>query len=103
MPAAGNVGARFIAPACRHTVRWAMYTSCCRKPWPAVPWNSSGRQRTIAAANRRISRALEQRNQTKPMSHNLHLIQRLIRRIHSGPGTGRKPAVPIFLLGEGTQ
>ena len=27
MPAVRDVGARFIAPACRHTVRWAMYTN----------------------------------------------------------------------------
>ncbi len=25
MPVVRDVGARFIAPACRHTVRWAMY------------------------------------------------------------------------------
>ena len=34
MPAVRAVGARFIAPGCRHTVRWAMYTNCCHEPWP---------------------------------------------------------------------
>ena len=34
MPAVRDVGTRFIAPAWRHTVRWAMYTNCCREPWP---------------------------------------------------------------------
>ncbi len=78
MPAVGNVGARFIAPACRHTVRRAMYTSCCRKPWPAVPWNGKQGDKELS----------EQRNdQTKPISHNLPLTQRLTRRIHSGPET----------------
>ena len=33
MPAVKNVGARFIAPACQHTVRWAMYTNCGRGPF----------------------------------------------------------------------
>ena len=33
MPAVRDVGARFIAPACRHAVRWAMCTNCCREPW----------------------------------------------------------------------
>ena len=33
MPAVRDVGARFIAPACRHTVRWAMYANCSREPW----------------------------------------------------------------------
>ena len=27
MPAVRDVRVRFIAPACRHTVRWAMYTT----------------------------------------------------------------------------
>ena len=27
MPAVRDGGARFIAPACRHSVRWAMYTT----------------------------------------------------------------------------
>ena len=35
MPVVRDVGARFIAPACRHTVRWAMYTNCCHEPWRA--------------------------------------------------------------------
>ena len=34
MPAVRNVGARFIAPAWRHTVRWAMYINCYRELWP---------------------------------------------------------------------
>ena len=34
MPAIRAVGARFIAPACRQTVRWAMCKKCCRTPWP---------------------------------------------------------------------
>ena len=27
------VGARLIARACRHSVRWARYTNCSREPW----------------------------------------------------------------------
>ncbi len=34
MPVVRDVGARFIAPDCRHTVRWAMYMNCCRERWP---------------------------------------------------------------------
>ena len=28
MPAVRDVGERLVAPACRHTVRWALYTNC---------------------------------------------------------------------------
>ena len=34
MPAVRDVGVRFVAPACRHTVRWAMCRNCCREPRP---------------------------------------------------------------------
>ncbi len=34
MPAVRDVGVRFVAPARRHTVRWAMCRNCCREPRP---------------------------------------------------------------------
>ena len=34
MPGVRDVGARFIAPACRHAVHWALYTNYCPEPWP---------------------------------------------------------------------
>ena len=37
MPAVRYVGARFIAPAYRHTVRWAMYTNCLPRAMAAGP------------------------------------------------------------------
>ena len=33
MPAVRDVGARFIAPDCRHAVRQPMYGHCSREPW----------------------------------------------------------------------
>ena len=36
MPAVRNVGARVIAPACRHTVRWATYTNCGRRAFRLI-------------------------------------------------------------------
>ena len=29
-----DVEPRFIAPACRHAVRWTMCMNCRREPWP---------------------------------------------------------------------
>ena len=34
MPAVRDVATRFIVPSCRHAIRWAMCTNCCREPWP---------------------------------------------------------------------
>ena len=58
----GDVGARFIAPACRRTVRWAMYLERQQGD------NELSEQRTNGSAEQ-----WEQRNdQTKPISHNPH-------------------------------